>query len=70
MCTLGSEVPTWRIPEVPCAIPNKAAYMHDETREKVVKVVASDIRKMKLSNYAFIFTILFSIYLTLHICPS
>ena len=32
------------------AIPNKSAYMDDETWEKVVKVVTSGVRKMKASN--------------------
>ena len=35
-------------------IPNKAAYMDDETWVKVVKVVAPDIRKMSLSNVSFV----------------
>ena len=49
---------------------DKAAYMDDETWEKVVKVVAPGIRKIKVSNVACVFPILFSIYLTLHFCPS
>ena len=53
-----------------CVIPNKAAYMYDETWEKVVKVVAPGIRKFKVSNAACVLTILFSIYLTIHLCPS
>ena len=51
-------------------IPNKALYMDDETWEKVVKLVAPDIRKMKVSNVACVFPILFSIYLTIHLCSS
>ena len=35
-----------------CAISNKASYMDDDTWEKVVKVVAPGIRKMKVSNVA------------------
>ena len=53
-----------------CVIPNKEAYMDDETREKVVKVVAPDIRKMAVRNVAFFCSILFSTYLTLHLCYS
>ena len=51
-------------------IPNKAAYMDDETWAKLVKMVAPGIRKMKVSNVACVFPILFSIYLTIHLCPS
>ena len=44
--------------------------MYDETWVKVVKVVAPDIRKNKVSNVTCVLPILFSICLTLHICPS
>ena len=37
-------------PDVSCLIPNKAAYMDDATREKVVKVAALGIRKMAVSK--------------------
>ena len=57
-------------PEVYCDIPNKESYMDDETWLGVVKVVAPCIGKIKVSNVAFVFTILFSIYLTLHLCSS
>ena len=63
-------VTRYGFPEGSCVIPNKAAYMDDETWVKVVKVVDPGIRKMKVSNVAFVFPILFSIYLTFHICPS
>ena len=53
-----------------CVIPKKVAYMDDETWLKVVKVVALGIIKMKVSNVACVFPILFSIYLTLHLFPS
>ena len=43
--------------------------MDDETWAKVEKVLAPDIRKINVSNVAFVFPILFSIYLTLHLCP-
>ena len=33
-------------------IPNKSAYMDDDTWVKVTKVVAPGIRKMKVSNVA------------------
>ena len=51
-------------------IPNKAAYMDDETWAKVVKVIAPGVRKMEVSNVAFVCSILFSTYLTLHLCSS
>ena len=57
-------------PEGSCVIPNKATYMDDETWAKVVKVVAPGIRKIKVSNAACVFPILFSIYLTIDLCPS
>ena len=63
-------VTRYGLPEGSCVIPKKSAYMDDETWEKVVKVVATDIRKMKVSNVSCVFPILFSIYLTLHLCPS
>ena len=44
--------------------------MDDDTWEKVVKVVAPGIIKMKVSNVACVFPILFSIYLTIRLCPS
>ena len=49
-------------------IPNKAEYMDDKTWEKMVKVVALGIRKMVVSNVAFVCSILFPTYLTLHLC--
>ena len=58
------------LPEGSCVIPNKAEYMDDEILTKVVKVLSPHIRKMKVSNVACVFLILFSIYLTLHLCPS
>ena len=51
-------------------ISNKAAYMNDETWEKVVKLVAPGIRKVKVINVACVLNILLYIYLTIHICPS
>ena len=63
-------VTRYELPVVSCVIPNKAAYMDDGTWAKVVKVGAPGIRKMKVSNVACVFPILFSIYLTLHLCPS
>ena len=38
-----------------CVIPNKAVYMHYETWEKVVKLVAPGIRKMRVINVACFF---------------
>ena len=63
-------VTRYGLPEGYCIIPNKAAYMDDGTWTKVVKVISPGIRKMKVSNVACIFPILFYIYLTLHLCPS
>ena len=51
-------------------IPDKGEYMDFETWVKVVKVVASSIRKMKVNNVACVFPILLSIDLTLHLYPS
>ena len=53
-----------------CVVPNKAAYMDDETWEKVMKLVAPGIIKMKVINGDCVFPILLYIYLTIHICPS
>ena len=57
-------------PEGSCVIPDKAAYMDYKTWENVVKVVAPGIIKIKMSNVVCDFPILFSIYLTFHICTS
>ena len=57
-------------PEGYCVIPNKAAYMNEQTWDKVVKVVAPGIRKMAVINVAFFCSILFSTYITLHVCSS
>ena len=51
-----------------CVIPNKAAYMDDETWAKVVKLVSPGIRKMAVINVAFVCSISSSTYLTLHTC--
>ena len=56
------------LPEGSCVIPNRAECMYDETWLKVVKVVAPVIRKMAVSNVAFVCSVLFSTYLTIHIC--
>ena len=48
----------------------KAAYMDDDTWEKVMKVVAPGIRKMKVSNVPCVCPILFSIYITIYLCIS
>ena len=44
--------------------------MDDETWAKVVKVVSHGIRKMAVSNVAFVCSMLFSTYLNLHLCSS
>ena len=51
-------------------IPNKEAYMNDETWEKLVKVLAPGIRKMEVINVACVYPMLLSIYITLYLCPS
>ena len=58
------------LPEGYFVLQSKEAYMDDKTWAKVVKVVASGIREMAVSNVAFVFSILFSTYLTLHIRSS
>ena len=63
-------VTKYGFPEESFVTPNKSAYMDDETWEKVVKVVAPGIRKMAVSNVAFVCSILFSTYLTIHLCSS
>ena len=63
-------VTKYGLPEGSCVIPNKAAYMDNENWAKVVKVVAPGNRKMALRNVAFVCSILFSTYLTLHLCSS
>ena len=46
-------VTKYGLPEGSCVIPNKAAYVYDETRAKVVKVAAPGIRKTAVINAAF-----------------
>ena len=53
-------VTKYGLPEIYDVIPNKAAYMYDETWVKLVKVVAPGIRKMAVINVAFVCYILFS----------
>ena len=57
-------------PEGSCVIPKKGEYMDDETCPKVVKLVEPGIRKITVSNAGFVCYILFSAYLTLHLCSS
>ena len=66
----NSLVTKYGLPEGSCVVPNKAAYMNDKTWAKVVKVVAPGIRKMAVSNVAFVCSILFSTYITLRLCSS
>ena len=42
------------LPEGSCVIPNKSAYIDDDTWAKVVKVVAPGIRKMSVRNVALL----------------
>ena len=44
--------------------------MDDETWMKEVKVLSPSLRKMKVSNVALVFPILFYIYITPHIYSS
>ena len=57
-------------PEGHYVIPKKSSQKDNETWENVVKVVASGIIKMKLSNLACALRISFSIYLSIHIFLS
>ena len=57
-------------PEGYFVIPNQSTYMDEETWEKVVKVVAPDIRKKLVRNVDFVCSILFYAYLTLNLCSS
>ena len=63
-------VTKYESPEGIGVIPNKAAYMDDETWEKALKVVAPGMRKMVVINVAFVYSILFYTYLDLHLCSS
>ena len=63
-------VTKYGLPEGSCVIPNKAAYMDDETWEKVMKVVAPGIRKMAVINVSFVCSVFFSTDITLHLCSS
>ena len=47
-------VTKYGFPEGSCVIPNKAAYMDDNTWTKVVEVVAPGIRKMAVINVDFV----------------
>ena len=53
-------VTKYGFPEGYCVIPNKAAYMDDETWAKLVKVVAPGIRKIDVINVAF-FSLFYSL---------
>ena len=66
----NNSVTKYGSPEGFFVTPKKAAYMDDETWAKVVKVVAPGIRKMAVRNVAFVCSILFSAYITLHLCSS
>ena len=48
-------------------IPNKAADMDDEILAKFMKVIAPVTRTIKVSNVDCVFTILLSIYITIHL---
>ena len=50
----NNSVTKYGLPEGSCVIPNKAAYMDDETWAKVMKVVVPGIRKMAVSNVPFV----------------
>ena len=61
-------VAKYGLPEGSCVLPKKVSYIDDKTWVKVVKVVAPGIRKNLVRNIAFVCSILFSTYLTLHLC--
>ena len=63
-------VTRYGFPEGSCVIPNKGAYMDDETWAKMVKAAAPSILEMAMIHFAFVCSILFSTYLTLHLCSS
>ena len=66
---IGNNLVTkYGLPEVSCVITKKTSYMDEETWSNVVKVVAPGFRKMEVSNVSFVCHILFSTYLTLHLC--
>ena len=62
-------VARYGFPEGSCVIPNKASHMDNKTWAKVGKVVSPGIRNIKVSNVTCVSPIIFSIYITLHICP-
>ena len=49
--------------EVYHLIPNKSAYMDDETWVKVMKLVAPGIIKMKVSYMLLVFSLFYSTYI-------
>ena len=53
-----------------CVITNQELYMDDEIFMRLVKVVSPSIRKMKLGDVSFVCLILFSLFITPHICSS
>ena len=55
-------VSRYGLPEESCVIPNKAEYNDDETWLNLLKMLASGIRKMKVSNVAYLLPI-FSLYI-------
>ena len=61
-------VTKYGFPEGSCVILKKLEYMDDETWAKVVKVLAPGIRKITVSNVAFVCSILFFTYINLHLC--
>ena len=61
---------SYGLPEGYGVISNKSAYTYDDNWDNVAKVVSPGIRKMKVSNVACVFPILFSIYLNIHLYPS
>ena len=54
-------VTKYGLTEGSCVITNKSEYMDDETWSKVVKVVASGIRKMAVEQCCFLFDLFYSI---------
>ena len=63
-------VTRYGFPEESCVIPKKVAYMDEKNWANVVKVVVPGIRKIKVNNVDIVFPMLFSIYLTRHLCPA
>ena len=57
-----NSVTKYGFPEGSCVIPDKVAYMDDETWANVVEVIAPGIRKMMVRNVGF-FALFYSLFI-------